>query len=148
MMPARESVAMESAVHGSCLCGGVRWAFAGKVFLFNHCHCVQCRKAHGAAFASNLHVRPEQFRWLAGESLVSRFESSPGTRRSFCSVCGSNVAIVLDDQVVIPAASVDDLVDARPMVHLFAGEKVPWLEIADGVPAFRTWPPGLGGEKR
>jgi hypothetical protein len=138
---------MENAVHGSCLCGGVRWRHEGKAFLFNHCHCVQCRKAHGAAFASNLHVRPEQFRWLAGEAQVARYESSPGVRRSFCSVCGGNVAIVLADQVVIPAATVDDPIDDRPIVHLFAGEKVPWIEIADGIPAFETWPPGRGGAK-
>jgi hypothetical protein len=143
-----ESVAMESSVRGSCLCGGVRYEFDGKAFLFNHCHCVQCRKAHGAAFASNLHIRPDQFRWLAGESLVARFESSPGVRRSFCSVCGGNVAIVLDDQVVIPAAALDDPIDARPMVHFFAGEKVAWIDIDDGIPAFQTWPPGRGGEER
>jgi hypothetical protein len=132
---------------GSCLCGGVRYAYTGKPFLFNHCHCVQCRKSHGAAFASNLHLLPEQFRWLAGEELVTRYESSPGVRRSFCRTCGGNVAIVLPDQVVIPAASVDGPVDVRPMLHLFAGEKVEWLDIADGIPAFKTWPPGYGGDK-
>jgi hypothetical protein len=140
---------MENSVRGSCLCGGVRYEFTGKVFLFNHCHCVECRKSHGAAFASNLHVFPAQFRWLAGESLVSRFESSPGVRRSFCSKCGGNVAIVLEDQVVIPAASVDDPIEARPVVHFFAGEKVAWLDLADGIPAFETWPPpNFGGEKK
>jgi hypothetical protein len=140
--------AMEDAIRGSCLCRGVRWEFSGPPFLFNHCHCTECRKSHGAAFASNLHLKPEQFRWLEGESLVSRYESSPGVRRSFCSVCGGNVAIVLGDQVVIPAASLDDPIAARPQVHFFAGEKVPWFEIADGVPAFEKWPPAdYKGEK-
>lgn len=140
---------MQDSVRGSCLCQGVRWEFAGEPFLFNHCHCRECRKSHGAAFASNLHLKPEQFRWLAGESLVARYESSPGVRRSFCSTCGGNVAIVLPDQVVIPAASVDDPFAARPQMHFFAGERVPWFEIADGVPAFERWPvPGEGGGKR
>ncbi|HTO69830.1 MAG TPA: GFA family protein [Myxococcota bacterium] len=138
----------EPEIRGSCLCGGVRWAHVGKAFLFNHCHCVQCRKSHGAAFASNLHVRPAQFRWLAGESQVARFESSPGVRRSFCSVCGGNVAVVLPDQVVIPAATLDDPLDDKPVVHFFAGEKVAWLELADGLPAFPTWPPRPQGETR
>jgi hypothetical protein len=139
---------MENSVRGSCLCGNVRYEFSGEPFLFNHCHCVQCRKAHGAAFASNLHLKPEQFRWLAGESGVARFESSPGVRRSFCSVCGGGVAIVLDDQVVIPAAALDDALEARPQLHFFAGEKVDWIDIADEIPAFETWPPaGYEGEK-
>jgi hypothetical protein len=140
---------MAGPIRGSCLCGGIRWQFEGDAFLFNHCHCVQCRKSHGAAFASNLHLRPRQFRWLGGEELVTRYESSPGVRRSFCGRCGGNVAIVLDDQVVIPAASLDDPLGARPQVHFFAGEKVPWLELADGVPAFQAWPPAdFKGEPR
>jgi hypothetical protein len=138
---------MEQPIRGSFLCGGVRWQFTGPVFLFNHCHCRECRKSHGAAFASNLHLKPEQFRWLAGESLVHRYESSPGVRRSFCSTCGGNVAIVLADQVVIPAASLDDSLEAKPQMHFFAGEKVPWIDIADGIPAFKTWPTGHGGDR-
>jgi hypothetical protein len=55
--------------------------------------------------------------------------------------------VVLPDQVVIPAATVDDPIDDRPMLHLFTGEKVPWVELADGIPAFETWPPGRGGAK-
>jgi len=138
---------MAGPIRGSCLCGGVRYQFEGKAFLFNHCHCVQCRKSHGAAFASNLHLKPEQFQWLAGESLVSRYESSPGCKRSFCSVCGGNVAIVLHDQVVVPAASVDDPLDAKPQLTLFAGEKVDWVDVAADIPAFKTWPTGYGGDK-
>jgi hypothetical protein len=138
---------MEREVRGSCLRGGVRWLYEGKPFLFNHCHCVQCRKSHGAAFASNLHLRPSQFRWVTGEAQVARYESSPGVRRSFCAVCGGNVATVLDDQVVVPAATVDDPIDDRPVVQFFAAEKVPWLELDDGVPAFAGWPPRPGGER-
>ena len=141
-------MADEPSYRGSCLCGGVRWEFSGKPFLFNHCHCRECRKSHGAAFASNLHVFPKQFRWLAGEERVSRFESSPGVRRSFCPLCGGNVAIVLPDQVVCPAGAMDDDCGAQPQVHFFAGEKLPWLELVDGIPAFKAWPPGAGGDKR
>lgn len=144
-MPA---VADDATFAGSCLCGRVRWEFSGKPFLFNHCHCVQCRKAGGAAFASNLHVYPAQFRWLAGEELVGRFESSPGVRRSFCATCGGNVAIVLHDQVVLPAGAMDDDCGAQPQLHFFAGEKLAWHEIADGLPAFKTWPPGRGGDQK
>ena len=130
----------QAKYRGSCLCGGVRWEFSGKPFLFNHCHCRECRKSHGAAFASNLHIRPPQFRWLAGEDRVQRFESSPGVRRSFCGTCGGNVAIVLDDQVVLPAGAMDDDCGATPQLHFFAGEKLAWLDIADGLPAFKRWP--------
>ena len=39
-------------IHGSCLCGKVRFELAGPPQFINHCHCSMCRKVHGAAFGS------------------------------------------------------------------------------------------------
>jgi len=48
---------MAAPLEGGCLCGAVRYrvaALAGPVLL---CHCGQCRKAQGSAFAANAPVR-------------------------------------------------------------------------------------------
>ncbi|WP_438269521.1 GFA family protein [Neptunomonas phycophila] len=37
-------------ITGSCLCGNVSYEISGEVGDIVHCHCVTCRKAHGAAF--------------------------------------------------------------------------------------------------
>ncbi|WP_438269777.1 GFA family protein [Neptunomonas phycophila] len=37
-------------ITGSCLCGKVSYEISGEVGDIVHCHCVTCRKAHGAAF--------------------------------------------------------------------------------------------------
>ena len=68
-------------LHGSCLCGGVRYEISGELGPSLHCHCGQCRKASGASFATNASVSSESFRFLSGESLLTRFESSPGQFR-------------------------------------------------------------------
>jgi hypothetical protein len=36
-------------------------------------------------------VAAADFRFLAGEELVSFYESTPGTHRGFCKVCGAPV---------------------------------------------------------
>ena len=36
-------------------------------------------------------VKASEFHWTRGEDLVRYFESSPGTHRGFCTVCGSNL---------------------------------------------------------
>jgi hypothetical protein len=78
-------------VRGSCLCGGVKYEITGPLMRSGHCHCSNCRKAHGAAFRSRARVRVEDFKWVQGKELVKYFESSPGFNRGFCSVCGSPI---------------------------------------------------------
>ncbi|MHB8116537.1 MAG: GFA family protein [Acidithiobacillus ferrivorans] len=76
-------------LHGSCLCGGVKYEISGELSGALNCHCSICRKAHGAAFRSRASVDASDFRWVQGEELVTSFESSPGNHRGFCRVCGS-----------------------------------------------------------
>jgi hypothetical protein len=78
-------------VRGSCLCGGVKYEITGPLMRSGHCHCSNCRKAHGAAFRSRARVRVEDFKWVQGKELVKYFESSPGFHRGFCSICGSPI---------------------------------------------------------
>lgn len=130
-------------IHGSCLCGQVRFELANAPQFINHCHCSMCRKAHGAAFGSFLHADASGFRWLAGQSLVEGYRSSPGNVRAFCRVCGSNLPVLEEEDahVVIPAGSLDDDPGVRPVVHIHTASKAPWFEITDGLPRFAEFPP-------
>jgi len=130
-------------IRGSCLCGQVGYELSGGVELINHCHCSMCRKAHGSAFGTFLHADASGFRWTAGADLVNRYTSSPGNVRAFCRNCGARMPVVEmpDNHVIIPAGSLDDDPGVRPVVHLFAGSKAPWIEITDGLPQFEKFPP-------
>ena len=46
---------------GSCLCGGIRYEIDADLGPVTNCHCSQCRKAAGAAFASNASVPAVSF---------------------------------------------------------------------------------------
>src|SRR5205809_779691 len=76
---------------GRCLCGGVRYEIDGEIGSVVCCHCSQCRRASGAAFATNASVRAEHFRLIAGRDLLTEYESSPGKFRAFCARCGSPI---------------------------------------------------------
>ena len=123
---------------GSCLCGQVRFALDAPPQFINHCHCGMCRKAHGAAFGSFVHADGLAFRWLAGETLVERYESSPGTDRAFCRVCGSNLPVLEEEgtHVIIPAGTLDDDPGVKPIVHIHVASKAPWYPIEGGLPRF------------
>ena len=72
-------------LHGSCLCGTVRYEADQLDAPIVHCHCTMCRKAHAAAFNSSAAVDRAHFRWTAGEDKLSRYASSPDKNRWFCS---------------------------------------------------------------
>jgi hypothetical protein len=129
---------------GSCLCGGVRYEIAGKLTGVRNCHCSMCRKAHSAAFRSRASVKTADFRWTAGEELLSWYESSPGTHRGFCSRCGSALLSHFDESPGVcglPIGCLDTDPGVKPTMHIFVDSKAPWYEITDSLPQYPDWPP-------
>jgi hypothetical protein len=86
-----------TALRRSCLCGEVQFEIDGPLMRASHCHCRQCQKGHGAPFRTRARVAAANFRYLAGEELVSFCESTPGRHRGFCQVCGAPVLVKLDE---------------------------------------------------
>ena len=131
-------------LRGSCLCGNIRYEIAGTLDTPLYCHCSMCRKAHGSAFRVRAGVRRADFRFTAGEELLSRYESSPGTTRSFCRRCGSPMVSFFADapeMLGLALGSLDDDPGVAPLCHVFVGSKAPWHEITDGLPRFEALPP-------
>jgi hypothetical protein len=136
-----------TTLRGSCLCGGVRFELTGPLLRPSNCHCSMCRKQHGAAFRSRARVNANEFHWLQGEDLVTFFESSPGTYRGFCRVCGSPIVNKFDARSLsarvdaaatsmrgIALATLDDDPGVRPEAHIFVASKAPWFTITDDLP--------------
>ncbi|MBI3562857.1 MAG: GFA family protein [Gammaproteobacteria bacterium] len=80
-------------INGSCLCGAIEYEveeIPGKIY---NCHCSQCRKSHGAAFATQVFARGATLRFIKGEELLKEYRQVPGhgVIRAFCSKCGSRL---------------------------------------------------------
>ena len=128
---------------GSCLCGGVRYEVEGPFELMAHCHCVECRKASGADFATNATVEEESFKLLAGDELLAEYESSPGNRRVFCGRCGSPLMKRVDKnpgKIRLRLGSLEGDPGSRPALHVFTSERPAWSEIRDDLPQFEKAP--------
>ena len=114
-------------IKGSCACSGIRFEIEA-VRSMTHCHCAICRKLTGASFATYAHVEESKFRWLGGDKTIRRYESAPGSFRSFCPTCGSLVrgqASYLAT-VSVPAGLLDADPGVRPRLHVFTSSKAPW----------------------
>jgi hypothetical protein len=127
---------------GSCLCRGVEYEVTGELGDFGYCHCTSCRKASGTAFGANAPVDRERFRITRGQSLLRAFESSPGKRRVFCSICGSPLYAYLVESpgvLRLRLGSLDTPFAKQARAHTFVADKASWESIAEGVPQFPEW---------
>ncbi len=130
-------------IQGGCQCGKVQYEAKSAISDLSHCHCLMCRKLHGAAFATFAGVARDTFRWSAGEDVLKTYPSSDTSDRLFCGNCGSQLLVFYKpepDVVYLTMGTVDDNPDRPPAYHQFVSSKAPWHEITDGQPQFDTWP--------
>lgn len=130
---------MESS--GSCRCGHLRYRFEGPFGPVANCHCVFCRRVHGAAFTTVALVDPDRFTWLSPVENASIYTTPQGAVRYFCGQCASpifNYSPILELGALLTNSL--DSPQPAPWLHANLESKLPWLLISDGLPQFQTWP--------
>ena len=128
---------------GHCECGHIQFEFDGEINDFSHCHCSQCRRLHGAAFATYAGVARNQFRYVSGHADAKVYASSVTHDRVFCANCGSNILVDLKtdpDSLYLAMGTIDANPPHPPAYHIYVGSKAPWHEINDNLPQYDTAP--------
>ena len=132
------------SIHGSCLCGSVRFEVKPPLPVFRYCYCSRCRKASGSAHAANIFVPEGQFTWSSSENLVHHYKLPTGKTFavSFCTRCGSRVPHLIRErnEVLIPAGLLDEDPVMRPQNSIFWGSKAPWYIEPQEMPRFTERP--------
>jgi len=125
-------------LEGSCACGKVRYRARGPFGTMDNCHCTDCRKINGAAFATYIEVPKDRLEYLGGGDQLQTYTAASGTKRAFCRTCGSTLVCWVDSDPVIEVAAgaVDTPLARRPQSHIFVRSKAPWFDIQDGMPQF------------
>jgi len=118
----------------SCRCGQLRATVTGEPVRVSVCHCLNCKKRSGSAFAA-------QARWPAGQVAIegrsNSFErvADSGNRATFhfCPECGSDVHYDIngkfDGQIAIPVGCFDDPFAFTPAYSVWEERKHAWVEI-------------------
>ena len=104
---------------GGCLCGDVRFIAAGEPNRVGVCHCLDCRKHHGALFHASA-IFP------AGAVTVSG-ETRDYAGRHFCPRCGSSVFGRSGDEVEVNLGSLDAPNQFVPSYELWTIRRESWL---------------------
>jgi len=133
-----------SMVKGSCLCGGIEYEVElvpGKIF---NCHCSECRKSHGSAFATQAFAVGDTLKFTKGEDLLSEFEEGH-CKRAFCSKCGSRLMNYAPDKsfyLSVALSSLDTNIEHGPVAHAYVSDKANWHNPSIDIPSFNEVPEG------
>jgi hypothetical protein len=104
---------------GGCLCGAVRLVATGRPYRVGICHCLDCRKHHGALFHASA-IFP-----AAAVSIEGEVGDHAG--RCFCPRCGSSVFSRSADEVEVNLGALDAPDQFTPTYELWTIRREAWL---------------------
>jgi len=122
----------------SCRCGQLTATVVGEPVRVSVCHCLNCKKRSGSAFAVQARW-PRERVTIAGQSKTFVMVADSGNRgiHHFCPECGSDVFYEnegkFDGLVAIPLGTFEDPYFASPSFSVWEGRKCDWVEIGGEV---------------
>jgi len=143
---------MSDRLEGGCSCGAVRYRLRSEPLFVHCCHCLNCQRQTGSAFAINVLIEADRVEVVAGDPRpvdVPRDDGS--TQRVYrCPAC--QVAVFSEytrpEVWFVRAGTLDDPSQVAPDVHIFTRSKRDWVALPEPVPAFEVyydtkalWPP-------
>ena len=135
----------EFASHGRCACGEVRYRMNSRPMIVHACHCTECQRLSGSAFAINALVEADQLDVLAGRPEAVPVKGTSGKLQTImrCPDCrvalwshypgaGPRIAFVR-------VGTLDEPNRLPPDVHIYTSTRLPWLELPASARAFEEF---------
>lgn len=112
--------------HGGCACGAVRFEARRAPYRVGLCHCLTCRKVHGAPFNA-FAVYPVEAVTISGRT--GRFRTGATGQRFFCRSCGSPIYSrdTGSDEIELHLGSFDEPNAFAPTFEAFTTRREDWL---------------------
>ncbi|MFI8979862.1 GFA family protein [Ectopseudomonas khazarica] len=106
-------------ITGGCLCGQVRFSTSAQPYRVGVCHCMDCRKYHGALFHASA--------IFAQDTVTLSGETGQYGGRHFCPRCGSSVYSRTADEIELNLGSLDAPDQFTPTYELWTIRREAWL---------------------
>jgi hypothetical protein len=124
---------------GGCECGAIRYRMTGDPIFVNCCHCRQCQKLTGSAFAVNAMIERDQVQVMKGPDVLAAEEGE--ARCPECEVLlWATHRNFGPDILFLRAGTLDEGERLSPSAHFFVRSKHPWITIPEGAWTFETLP--------
>jgi hypothetical protein len=122
-------------IKGSCRCGKVSYTASADPIFVGVCHCKNCQKSTGSAYATVVAV-PSAALTVTGTT--KRFDatgdSGQATHLDFCPECGSAVtesADIMAGVTMITVGTLDDPSCVKPTMQIYCDSAIAWAPIKD-----------------
>ena len=118
----------------SCRCGQLKATVTGDPVRLSVCHCLNCKKRSGSAFAVQARWPADQVT-IEGQSKGFELIADSGNSATFhfCPDCGSDVHYEIngkfDGLIAIPLGAFDDPYFASPKFSVWEERKNDWVDI-------------------
>ena len=121
---------------GGCLCGDVRIQALGRPYRVGICHCLDCRKHHGALFFA-ASIFPQDAVTIEGETRAY-------AGRHFCPRCGSSVFDRFDDEIEVHLGTLGAPDQLVPTYECWTVRRESWLPPFPSTKLYELDRPGTG----
>lgn len=129
---------------GGCACGAVRYRISGEPMMVHNCHCRQCQQQTGSTSVVNAFWESDNVE-LSGELAETELAGGSGNSHIIarCAACGTAIISYYGRlgrlMSAVRVGTLDESGSLTPDVAIFTGEKMPWVTLPEGVPAFEVY---------
>ena len=130
---------------GGCACGEIRYEMFGDPLFVNCCHCTECQRLSGGAFAINAMIESDRVSLLKGEPevVITPSTSGKGQKIHRCKSCmvavWSNYAGAGDALAFVRVGTLDNPNACPPDIHIYTSTKQDWVSLDDGKPVMEEY---------
>lgn len=122
---------MQVPFQGGCYCGGIRYVCRASPLAMVNCHCRDCQRLGGGAYAPVVVLPLEAVTFTRGKlrRYATKRLNGRDNVRGFCGRCGARVTVGEDSSrnlIGLLAASLDDPSEFRPTMNIFVEDAQPW----------------------
>lgn len=123
---------------GGCACRAVRYRLRSAPLIVHACHCAECRRLTGSAFAVNALIETERLELLAGEAVPVPVTGASGRPQAIFRCPGCQVALwshypgAGTKLAFVRVGTLDEPQRLPPDIHIYTSTKLPGLELPEG----------------
>jgi hypothetical protein len=130
-------------LHGQCSCGEVSYELSAEPMFVHACHCSLCKQQTGSAFIAHAFIESAHFHLLSGNlnSVFGASGSGNPHEVDRCKSCGTAIISYYEGQRdwgVVKVGTLKNPDRFPPGAHLHVKQKVSWITIPEGIPAFEA----------
>ena len=130
---------------GGCLCGEIRYVLKAEPLTLYACHCTDCQRRTGTAFAMCLVVKRDSLEVTKGTPAMFAVKMDDGRTKTgqVCTKCNTRLwgdPIKAPGISIVQPGTLDDPSWLRPVAHIWTRSAQPWFQFPKDATLFEGQP--------